>query len=404
MKRLLLLVLTLVTITMLMAQNDSASFVRHQPGFYENEIVKDVYPDVVFDEYPMVFRMDFTGKTFPTDMSKYTLIWHSLPKSQGNTGTCWCFAVTSFIESEVYRRYQLKTDISEMYTVYWEYVDRAKDYVKTKGETYFAQGSESNAIKRVWSSYGVVPEQAYSGLPRYRKYHSHDQMESEMSKYLEGLKQSGNWDIVTAEKEIRAILNRHMGTPPEKFTYEGKEYTPKTWLNDYLKIDPKDYFSFMSTMEFSYNEKHELVEADNWFHSDDYYNVSLNDFITLVNDAVTAGYSVCLCGDVSEPGYNAIAEVAVVPDFDIPAAFINEASRQKRLSDGSTTDDHCIHIVGFQKVGDEYWYLIKDSGSGGFDGPNKGYRFYHEDYVKLKMMNIMIYKEAGRRVLDRIIK
>ena len=48
--------------------------------------------------------------------------------------------------------------------------------------------------------------------------------------------------------------------------------------------------------------------------------------------------------------------------------------------------------------------MIKDSGSGGFNGPHKGYRFIHEDYIKLKMMNIMVYKEAGRRVLDNIIK
>ncbi|NLA24836.1 MAG: peptidase C1, partial [Bacteroidales bacterium] len=184
----------------------------------------------------------------------------------------------------------------------------------------------------------------------------------------------------------------------------GKEYTPKTWLSDYLNININDYFSFMSTMQYSYNEKHELVEDDNWFHSDDYYNVSLSDFMSIINNALQFGASICICGDVSEPGYSASEEVAIVPDFDIPSKYINESARQKRLSDGSTTDDHCVHIVGYQKVNSEYWYLIKDSGSGAFDGKNKGYRFYHEDYVKLKMMNIMVYKEAGRKVLDRIIK
>ncbi len=383
---------------------DKAVFKQHNSGFYENVIIKDVYPDVVFDTFPVVFRMDFTGKSYPTDISKYSLFWHSLPKSQGNTGTCWCFAVTSFIESEVYRRYNFKTDISEMYTVYCEYVDRANDYVNTRGETYFAQGSEANAIKRLWPKYGIVPESVYSGLRRGATYHSHDQMETEMMKYLESLKDSGNWDLAEAETNIRNILNKHMGTPPEKFVFDGVEYTPKTWMSDYLKIDTNDYFSFMSTMEFSYNEKHELIEPDNWWHSNDYYNVALSDFMLLINDAITHGYTVCLCGDVSEPGYCALTEVAVIPDFDIPAAYINEAARQKRLSDESTTDDHCIQIVGYQIVDDTYWYLIKDSGSGGFDGPNKGYRFYHQDYVKLKMMNILIHKDAGRRVLDNIIK
>ncbi|MBU0764547.1 MAG: peptidase C1, partial [Bacteroidetes bacterium] len=93
-----------------------------------------------------------------------------------------------------------------------------------------------------------------------------------------------------------------------------------------------------------------------------------------------------------------------IPSFDIPAAQINDDSRQFRLSDGSTTDDHCLHLVGYLKTGDEYWFMVKDSGSGGFDGTNKGYRFYHQDYVRLKMMNILIHKDPAKTILDKIIK
>ena len=38
-------------------------------------------------------------------------------KSQGNTGTCWCFASTSFIESELLREGKGKHDLSEMFIV-----------------------------------------------------------------------------------------------------------------------------------------------------------------------------------------------------------------------------------------------------------------------------------------------
>jgi bleomycin hydrolase len=124
----------------------------------------------------------------------------------------------------------------------------------------------------------------------------------------------------------------------------------------------------------------------------------------LFNKTIASGYTISLCGDVSEPGHDKFTEVAIVPSFDIPAEYINEDSRQMRLSNGTTTDDHCIHVVGYKKSGDDYWYLIKDSGSGAFDGRNKGYRFYHEDYIKLKMMNYMIHVDAARPVLDNIIK
>ncbi|HNQ60733.1 MAG TPA: hypothetical protein PK028_08610 [Bacteroidales bacterium] len=41
---------------------------------------------------------------------------------------------------------------------------------------------------------------------------------------------------------------------------------------------------------------------------------------------------------------------------------------------------------------------------GAFDSPSPGYNYMHEDYVKLKMMNLMLHKEAARPVLDHVIK
>ncbi|MFC2101130.1 peptidase C1, partial [Bacteroidota bacterium] len=113
---------------------------------------------------------------------------------------------------------------------------------------------------------------------------------------------------------------------------------------------------------------------------------------------------VCICGDVSEPGYDRLIEVGVVPSFDIPSEYINNYSRQYRLENKVTTDDHCLHITGYFKDGDDYWYIVKDSGSGGFDGPTKGYRYIHQDYVKLKMMNIMVHKQAAKKMLNKMIK
>jgi bleomycin hydrolase len=175
-------------------------------------------------------------------------------------------------------------------------------------------------------------------------------------------------------------------------------------MRNVLKLVPDDYFSFMSTMSKTYNQQGELVEADNWWHCDDYYNVSIDDFMLVIDHAIDSSFTICICGDISEPGYDRWSEVGIVPDFDIPSAYINESSREMRLNNKTTTDDHCIHIVGVHEADGERWYMIKDSGSGGFDGPNKGYRFLHEDYMRLKMMNIMVYKEAGRPVLDNIIK
>lgn len=387
-------------------QKEKGIFENYTNGFYENEILRDVQvnDEPIVDKEQKYFKVDFSGITFPNDKNFYKEIWHQQPVCQGNSGTCWCYATTSFMESEAKRISNVEIKLSEMYTVYWEYVERAKDFVKTRGNTSFSEGSEASAIPRIWEKYGIVPYYLYEGKPTIRKFNSHRKMISDMTEFLNNVKLTNHWNEDYVEKEIKAILDSEMTVPPSKFKYNNVEYTPQTFLSDFLKLKMIDYFSFMSTNEEKFYEKHELVEADNWWHYSNYYNIPVEDFIKTIKSSLINGYTVCICGDISEPGYDNETQVAIVPSFDIPSSEIDDNARQLRLKNGSTTDDHCIHIVGYYENNDEDWYLIKDSNGGAYDGNYKGYRFFREDFVKLKMMNIMIYKEAGKSVLDKIIK
>jgi bleomycin hydrolase len=126
----------------------------------------------------------------------------------------------------------------------------------------------------------------------------------------------------------------------------------------------------------------------------------LDQFMAVLKSAVRNGYTICIGGDTTEPGYYSQQEVALVPTFDIPADYIDENARQLRFSNKSTTDDHGVHIVGFMEKDGEDWFLVKDSGSGSREGANKGYYFYHQDYVKLKMMDFTVCKEAVKGIVD----
>lgn len=409
MKNLLVILLLVSTVNISFSQNtDTGKFRSYPAGFYQKVIMADIngYVDPSLKHYTSepVFKMDMSEKIFPTNISEYITIYHIEPVSQGNSGTCWAYSATSFMESESYRITKNKTKLSEMYTVYWEYVERAQEFVKTTGETSLGEGSESNAILRIMTNHGMMPYSAFPGLKNRLNYNNHEEFYENYENYLNYVKSNNLWNETVVVDSVKKLLDKYIGTPPNTFEHKGVEYNPQNFMTDCMKLNPRQYFSFMSTKELNYNQKGELVENDNWWHSKDYYNLSLDDYMKVINNAVTDGYSVSLCGDVSEPGYDQYAEVAVIPSFDIPSEYINEDARQMRLSNGTTTDDHCIHIVGYQKVGDDYWYLIKDSGSGGFDGPNKGYRFYHEDFIKLKMMNIMMNVEPARLMLDKIIK
>ena len=403
MKKLTFLILSMIIISSFGQNTVNGTYKEYKPGFYEQEIKPGLAPEKELDTRKY-FAADLSEKDFPTNPDKYTQYWHFPPHSQGVTGTCWCFATISFLESEIYRISGDEIKLSEMYIVYWEYVERARAFVEHRGDIYFAQGSEAASIPRIMKKYGIVPAAEFPGLPEEQKFHDHGKMVREMSDYLNNIKENNAWNTVMVVSTIREILNRYMGTPPQQIDFKNKAYTPVSFLNRVLPIIPDDYFSFMSTMSETYNQKGELVEPDNWWHCDDYYNVKIDDFMMVIDDALDSAYTVCICGDISEPGFDSWEEVGIIPSFDIPSEYINESSREMRLKNGSTTDDHCIHIVGMQDIGETRWYLIKDSGAGGFNGPNKGYRFIDEDYVRLKMMNIMVYKEAGRRVLDNIIK
>lgn len=228
-------------------------------------------------------------------------------------------------------------------------------------------------------------------------------MFKEMNNYLKSVKENNAWNEDEVIGTIKSILNHYMGTPPEVVEVDEKKLTPFEYLKNIVKINPDSYVDFMSLMEKPYNEMAEYKVPDNWWHSKEYYNLPLDDFMKLLKAAVREGYTTAIGGDVSEAGYDAANEVAMVPTFDIPSEYIDENARQFRFSNKSTTDDHGIHIVGYLEKDGRDWYLIKDSGSGSRNGRNVGYRFYDEDYVKLKIMNIMLPKNFAKKVLGRTI-
>ncbi len=384
------------------AQNDKGHFIEKKNEFWQ-EIKKGIED---FNAKPKqvhkVFKMDMTGKVFPTDITKYKKVWHLSPISQGNTGTCWSYSTTSFYESEVKRLHNKEVRLSPIWTAYWEFVEKAKRFVETRGNSYFAQGSEGNAVARIWKKYGVVPMKVYTGLLPGQKFHDHSKMFAEMKSYLDNLRKTNAWNEEENIETIKAIMNHYITKPPEKFTFKGKEYTPKSFLKDYLQLNMDDYVEILSLMEKPYWQQVEYNVPDNWWHSADYYNVPLDVYMKIIKKAIRDGYSMAIGGDVSEAGYDSHTEVGIIPSFDIPSEYIDENARQFRFSNGTTTDDHGIHLVGYytDKNGND-WYLIKDSGSGSRNGKHRGYYFYSEDYVKLKIMGFTINKNEVLDVLKK---
>jgi bleomycin hydrolase len=348
------------------------------------------------------FKVDFTGLSLPKSKTEFKSEWHNEPVSQGITGTCWSFSTTSFFESEVFRLTKKRIKLSEMFTAYWEYVEKARGFVKSRGESNFGEGSEANAVTRIWLKYGIVPLSVYTGKLPGQTVYDHSKMFDEMNTYLKSVKSLGAWNEEEIAATIKSILNTYMTAPPESFQFENQTYTPKEFFAQVVKINPGDYVDVMSLMEKPYWAYAEYEVPDNWWHSKEYFNVPLDDFMNGIKKAIRAGFTLCIGGDVSEPGIDGQAKVAIVPDFDIPSAYINEFARQLRFTNATTGDDHGIHLVGWMNKNGKDWYLIKDSGASSHIAGDIGYYYYSEDYVKLKMLGFVVHKDAIPEIVSKM--
>ncbi len=352
----------------------------------------------------VALRANLDNVDMPDAPADFETCWHFDPTPQYYTGTCWSFCTTSFLESELKRRYDKEIKLSELFTVYYEYVEKVKGYIRERGYSEFGQGSESNAVLRIMEKYGAVPREAYTGLKHYDR-HNHKLMYQAIQNYLEYCDEKKYWDADVIMAKIKAILNRYMGAPPTTFLYKGKEMTPREFYQNVMQIDSQDYCEFMSTMAIPFYTRGKFDVPDNWWHDSSYYNIPLEEWYNLLSHALEKGYSVCIGGDVSEPGYIGAKDVAFVTESDIPLEYINQHSREFRFYNETTTDDHGVHIVGYTTKGwgnnKHDWYLIKDSARSGMHGEYEGYIFYRDDYVRLKMLTFMVHRDVAKDILTK---
>ena len=356
------------------------------------------------EKKPKTMMVDFSAIAQPKNLQEFNTVKHLPPLLQGRSGMCWCFSTTSFLESEIMRTTGRSMKLSELHTVYWEYVEKAREFVRTRGESHLGEGSEANAVFRIWKKYGAVPGEAYNGLKDGERYYNHEYtLFPEFKKYLTSVKESGAWNEEEVVATVRSILDHYMGPPPSAVIVDGRQMSPKEYLKNVVRLDPDDYVDFLSFMEHPFYRKIEFEVPDNWWHSKEYHNVPLDQFMMIIKRSIRNGYSLAIGGDFSEPGYSkGKAGIAVVPSFDIPTSDIDDAARQFRFSNGTTADDHGIHLVGFLERDGKDWFLIKDSWSSAYNSTHPGYYFYHEDYVKLKMLGCSVHKDAVRDVLKKI--
>lgn len=344
-------------------------------------------------------------------------------KDQNKSGTCWCFAGTSFFEDEIMRAGGDSLDLSEMFTVRHCYIDKADRYVRMYGATNFAAGGSILDVPYVWDRYGAVPEEVYSGLNYGEEKHVHGELDAILSSYVKAVCSNPNKKISTAWRQgYESILDAYLGEVPETFTYKGKTYTPRTFAQS-LGISPDNYMALSSFTHHPFYSPFVLEVADNWLWGS-YQNVPIDELKSIVDNAIDNGYTVVWAADVSEEGFKWDKGVAIMPkgknendmdgtelarwvhlsdkdrnkekyEFDGPVEEIEvtQETRQQMFDSQETTDDHGMEIIGIaaDQNGNRY-YKVKNSWD--TNQVYDGFFYVSEPYFLAKTLSIYVNKNA----------
>ena len=335
-------------------------------------------------------------------------------KNQNRTGTCWCFSTLGFLESELLRMGKGEYDLSEMFIVSKNYKDKAEKFVRLHGELNYAQGGSFEDVLQAWKDYGIVPESVMNGLQYGEDMHVHNELESASRAYLDEIIKNPNRKLSTAwKKGFDGIIDAYLGTAPEKFTYNGKEYTPKSFAAE-LGINPDDYVSLTSYTHHPFYSEFAIEVQDNWRWATS-YNLPIDELMQVFENAINTGYTIAWGADVSEKGFTRNG-IGVIPDIEsmersgsdqdrwlglstsekdaeIKKMISGKGGMQEAYDNYETTDDHGMQIYGIAKdqTGKKF-YMIKNSW--GTDNKYKGTWYISENFVKYKTMNIVVHKDA----------
>ena len=240
-------------------------------------------------------------------------------KNQNRAGTCWCYSSYSFLESELLRMGKGEYDLSEMFTVYNTYLDRADAAVRTHGDVSFSQGGSFYDALYGMETFGLVPEEEMRPGVMYSDTLSNhtelsaltDAMVAAIAKGKLRKLQSDENNAMLWKKAVAAVHQIYLGVPPEKFTYKGKEYTPKSFFES-TGLKASDYVSLTSYTHHPFYTQFPLEIQDNWRHGMS-YNLPLDEFMEVFDNAINTGYTIAWGSDVSESGFTRDG-VAVMPD------------------------------------------------------------------------------------------
>ena len=332
-------------------------------------------------------------------------------QNQNQTSTCWSFSSLSFFESELIRMGKGKEfNFAEMYVARRTYPMKADNFVRMHGRTSLSEGGGFPDVVNVIRKYGMVPEEVYTGKKNPKDPHNHSVLEATIKGIVNASADDKNTkiDFEAMHNVVENACDAFLGKSPEKFTYKGKEYTPKSYA-EATGIIPDDYVFLTSFTHHPFYSKFTLEVPDNW-NWDQMYNLPLNELQEVMQSSINSGFSFAWAADISEKGFRFKDGLAIVPATPIAEMTdeekaelvkkphtqlkVTQENRQLAFNNYETQDDHGMHIVGLVKDQNATPYYIVKNSWGKDRNECDGYFYASESYVLYKTTSIMLHKKG----------
>ena len=345
-------------------------------------------------------------------------------RDQKRSGTCWDYSTLSFFEAEIMKATGKEYDLCESFIANKTYMDRAIQVVRYHGDCQFAQGGSAEDVLATLKTHGICPENAmpFPGSLYGDSLNNFNEFFSLLEPYVAAISKSSSKKISNQWKVgLQGILDAYLGKCPEKFTFEGKEYTPKSFMAS-LGIDLNDYVSITSYTHHPFYTAFAVEVQDNWRFPLS-YNLPMDEMMQIIDNAINEGYTIAWGGDVSEPGFTRQGLAYVVDTkkteslagsdmarwlkltaekkrsiidslgYKVPEVEATQEMRQERFDNWELTDDHGMQIFGVAKdqAGKEY-YMVKNSW--GETGDYKGIWYMTKTFIAANTMDFLVNKKA----------
>lgn len=373
--------------------------------YAQDDLIRKIESNKSYNTIPVNDKSDDRKYKF----TKLIDLEHTDVCNQASSGTCWSYSTNSFIESEMMRIGKPPIKLAEMFSAHGVYMDKADNYVRMHGSVAWGDGGSLHDVIDMYAKYGAMPQEVYTGLHYGTTKNKFAEMQAILKAMLDAVISNPNGKLTPSWKNAyKEALDSYLGAIPEKFKWDNRTYTPKSFAAERVGIHPEDYVEISSFTTSPYYKKTVLMVPDNWSFAR-VHNVQLPDLTDIIDNALNKGFTVAWATDVSEKYFSWKNGVAYVPEkdyedmddsekkymFDGPKLerVITPEKRQLAFDNYETTDDHGMHIVGMatDQKGKKY-YIVKNSW--GDKNDYKGYIYVSKAYVLYKTTAILLHKNG----------